>query len=512
MKFTVALAFVLICLGVCGQSNAQVFLPQSQLTVIPRPESNSLELKIRLPESKKLPNGMDYSQFVAFDIFATTKPATNASGLLLKGWTFVRRTHFGEMDVWLTNVWSSPPTFLLGTLLDSDNDGLSDAYEVLTSHTNPKLWDSSGSGVGDGDRMGPNGLPWRLEEVRRVSAVIFANKHIATQSGAFGECTVYLPRPSPVGGTKVQFYVGGSAVIGEDCKLSTVDNQLFIPAGKSQGTIKIFPPPGKSYSDLDLYVDITLTNAGSFYPDGHPAHVDIATVGLPGIRVFAFPPWIRSPSITWGTNNDAGFYFIRDGDSTNALKATIAVGGTAIVGQDRAAMPSAIYFPSNGRTNWLPLNILSRHAITDKTVQLKIIDAPGYTPDPSNSTATIVIGASGRLAPELQVVATVPRARVGVPGQFTFYRLGPTNQALEFDIWVEGERSMAGQVAIYQGLPNKITIPAGARKTILPLVPKYSPTKGIWVTVTISLAGNFEYEVGKRGSAAVWIEPKAPQK
>ena len=495
-----------------------MFLPQSQLTVVARPESNALELKISLPESKKLPNGWDSSQIAAFDIFATTRPATNASGLLLKGWTFVRRTQFGEMDVWLTNVWPSPPTFLLGTLMDSDNDGLTDAYEVLTSHTNPQLWDSNGSGIGDGDKIGPFGLPWRLEEVRRISAVIYANKHTATQGGTSGECTVYLPQPSPAGGTKVQFYVGGTAVVGSDCKLSTVDNQLYIPAGQTQGTIKIFPPEGKSYSDLDLYVDITLTNAGSFYPDGIPARVDIATIGLPGIRVFALPSWIRSPSITWGTNNDAGFYFIRDGDSTNALTAKIQVGGTAVVGQDRAAMPSFIRFPPNVRTNWLPLNILSRHAIADKSVELKIADAPGYTVDPSNATATIVIGASGRPAPPMiQVVASVPNAKVGAPGQFAFYRSGPTNNAVEFFISTEGENPAVGftngdYLMTYKELPIKMTMPAGVRKKIVPLVVTASPAQRIWVTLTISEAGSFEYEVGKRSSAAIWIEPTPSRK
>ena len=490
-----------------------MFLPQSQLTVVARPESNALELKISLPESKKLPNGWDSSQIAAFDIFATTRPATNASGLLLKGWTFVRRTQFGEMDVWLTNVWPSPPTFLLGTLMDSDNDGLTDAYEVLTSHTNPQLWDSNGSGIGDGDKIGPFGLPWRLEEVRRISAVIYANKHTATQGGTSGECTVYLPQPSPAGGTKVQFYVGGTAVVGSDCKLSTVDNQLYIPAGQTQGTIKFFPPEGKSYSDLDLYVDITLTNAGSFYPDGIPARVDIATIGLPGIRVFALPSWIRSPSITWGTNNDAGFYFIRDGDSTNALKATITVGGTAIVGQDRAAMPSVIHFPPNVRTNWLPLNILSRHAITDKTVELKIVDAAGYTADPSNATATIVIGASGRPAPPvLQVYAPVAHAKVSTPGQFVFYRTVSTNRPLEFFIRVEEDVQVPSlvngrPVQVYKDLPDKITMSAGVWKKNIPVIPVVTPSSEVWVKVTISEAQNFEYEVGKRSSAVIRIDP-----
>jgi hypothetical protein len=39
---------------------------------------------------------------------------------------------------------------LLGTHLDSDADGLTDAYERLVSHTNPYVADTSGDGMLDG--------------------------------------------------------------------------------------------------------------------------------------------------------------------------------------------------------------------------------------------------------------------------------------------------------------------------------------------------------------------------
>jgi hypothetical protein len=35
-------------------------------------------------------------------------------------------------------------------MLDSDNDGLTDAYEKLVSKTNPLLWDTDGDGLSDG--------------------------------------------------------------------------------------------------------------------------------------------------------------------------------------------------------------------------------------------------------------------------------------------------------------------------------------------------------------------------
>jgi hypothetical protein len=50
----------------------------------------------------------------------------------------------------LTNLPSSEALLILGTPLDSDGDGLTDAYELLVSHTDPHKADSSGDGMLDG--------------------------------------------------------------------------------------------------------------------------------------------------------------------------------------------------------------------------------------------------------------------------------------------------------------------------------------------------------------------------
>ncbi len=84
-------------------------------------------------------------------------------------------------------------------MVDSDNDQLPDAFEMLVSKTNPHKYDSANDGVSDGEKMGVNGLPWELEQFRRSEAVIFASSNNATDGGACGQCVVYLPsRHRPV--------------------------------------------------------------------------------------------------------------------------------------------------------------------------------------------------------------------------------------------------------------------------------------------------------------------------
>jgi hypothetical protein len=50
----------------------------------------------------------------------------------------------------LTNINSSTALLILGTPLDSDGDGLTDAYELLVSHSSPTNYSTDGTGMADG--------------------------------------------------------------------------------------------------------------------------------------------------------------------------------------------------------------------------------------------------------------------------------------------------------------------------------------------------------------------------
>jgi hypothetical protein len=60
----------------------------------------------------------------------------------------------------LTNLPNTSVFIMLGTPLDSDGDGLTDAYERLVSHTDPNNPDTAGDGIADSDKvlMGVNPL------------------------------------------------------------------------------------------------------------------------------------------------------------------------------------------------------------------------------------------------------------------------------------------------------------------------------------------------------------------
>jgi hypothetical protein len=84
------------------------------------------------------------------DVFANALPAPVASDTNY-GWAWMGQgTNCGRYSLSLSN---SSAFLRLGTPIDSDNDGLTDAYELLISHSLPHQADSSGDGTpssGDG--------------------------------------------------------------------------------------------------------------------------------------------------------------------------------------------------------------------------------------------------------------------------------------------------------------------------------------------------------------------------
>ena len=451
-----------------------------------------------------------------FDVFATTNLLPSVPGLNGTNWMFVTRSLPGQTNLTISPLPGAPICFYrLGTMQDTDGDGLTDAFEKLVSHTDPNLWDSNGNGIGDGDELSPNGFPWRLEEVRRSSAIIYADIPTATQGSGCGEATVYLPSPAPPGGTTVQYYLGGTAGLNADYTVSPAANSLFIPYGSSNGIITICANAGSTYSSLNLYADITLTNAQGYQVDNTPARVKIVDTGSPGIRVFALPQWTRRPSATYGTNV-AGFYFVRDGQSTNALTIGLSyAGGTATTNGDYATLPKTITFPANVRTNWIPVFITPNSTNpADKTLVLTITNAPGYAIDPTNGTATVTLAATAApVLPVVQITANVPIATTNTAGQFTITRSFASSSPLRVYLheWNAASTVISSSNGLdtttYATLPGYVDIQPNAASVSLSL----TATRQLSVPqpVTVTLAAG-DYTISTNNAATVTLDAVGP--
>jgi len=72
-----------------------------------------------------------------YDLFMTTSLSPGGGGLNLTNWFWVLRTDPGETNLVVPGFWMDAAYFLLGRTNDADGDGMSDAYELLVTHTDP---------------------------------------------------------------------------------------------------------------------------------------------------------------------------------------------------------------------------------------------------------------------------------------------------------------------------------------------------------------------------------------
>jgi hypothetical protein len=81
---------------------------------------------------------------VPYDVFSTT--ALTGSSITNAQWTWLGQGYTCNVYK-LTNQPNAYSFFVLGTPQDTDHDGLTDAYELLVSKTNPNSVDSDGDGI-----------------------------------------------------------------------------------------------------------------------------------------------------------------------------------------------------------------------------------------------------------------------------------------------------------------------------------------------------------------------------
>jgi hypothetical protein len=288
---------------------------------------------------------------------------------------------------------------------DTDGDGLTDAFEMFVSHTDPISVDSNHNGINDGDERSPGGLPWHLVQAGQTSVIIYTAKKEATEGAGCGLITVALPSPAPKGGVTVEMRWGGFAEMNKDFSITPVSitpsNTLIlsIPEGAVSNQLTLCAIATEDFDEMGRYVDLTLFRSSKFNVDITPATVTLTNHNLPQIRVLPLPNWVRKPSPTFGTNS-AEYYFIRDGSEQKSLKVECSYSGTATPGKDYVALPKFFTFAAGARTNSFIVTPLSLgKTYEESTLTLKLKAPPGYSLDPKLSSATITLGACA-LAPK----------------------------------------------------------------------------------------------------------------
>jgi hypothetical protein len=102
---------------------------------------------------------------VPYDVFANSVLSFGSNGV---PWSWMGQGYHGNTYT-ITNLPSTACFLILGSPQDSDGDGLTDAYELLVSKTDPNNADTDGDGISDSDEVlnGTNPLlantSWKLD-------------------------------------------------------------------------------------------------------------------------------------------------------------------------------------------------------------------------------------------------------------------------------------------------------------------------------------------------------------
>jgi hypothetical protein len=149
----------------------------------------------------KIEGGVDGAYYDVYGTAALASPITNAT------WVWLGQAH--HCATYTMNIQTNNTAFfVLGSPQDSDSDGLTDAYELLVSHTDPNNSDTFGLGITDG---------WQIEYFGQTGIDPFADvagdgwtSIYKYQNGLNPNQLITPPAPS---GFAVNFNTNGNIVL-----------------------------------------------------------------------------------------------------------------------------------------------------------------------------------------------------------------------------------------------------------------------------------------------------------
>lgn len=472
--------------------------PGLKLTV-PRESGGTLAMSLREADTND-----------AYDVFQKTALAPGY------GWKLAAAGGVGQTNFNVTMPATNTAFYRAASALDSDGDGLSDAFEVSVTGTATNLFDTDSDGFSDAlEDANGDGVPNYAEAARNVAVCVYASRPTATEGGLNGEFTILLPQPAPTGGVRVDYLLGGGALLGEEFSLSPGPYSLTIPAGNSSATLAVAAVNDSIGDELDRVVELRITNATQFAWDERPAEVTLVNNDPPTVRVLAADA--DAGETRAGTTNAAEFLFVRDAGFSQALTIFFSVGGTAGTA-DYPSLGTSVTIPAGQRATSLFVRPVQDSDVEGvETVVVTLLPNGAYSLDPSNNLATVTIADDD--LPIVQIFATDYDAReAGLdPGQFQITRTGGTGQPLTVYYAAYGTASpsnfvygTSNIVQDYQPLSGVATIPAGSSSVNIPVTPLSDAQLETMETVVTVLRGSTAYTIGASNTATVYIDDSNP--
>lgn len=212
--------------------------------------------------------------------------------------------------------------------------------------------------------------------------------------------------------------------------------------------------------------------------------------------------------------DDAHFRFSRTGSLSAPLTVRYTVSGTATAGSDYVALGSSITFPANEHQVDLALNALrDASSESEETVVLSLVDAAGYRRDRSSSAVATIAGGTSGSTPIIPPLTPPPPPPIALPvvsvvvedgssseatspantGRFRIARTGPLDQPLNVLLSYSGT---ATNGADYMAMGTAVTIPAGADRVKLLIVPKADGVAENHEKVLLSVLASSAYQTG----------------
>ncbi|MGH8248740.1 MAG: hypothetical protein ACREUU_20205 [Gammaproteobacteria bacterium] len=291
----------------------------------------------------------------AYDIFRRSVLQTNAP------WFRAASGEIGQTNFSIPIPPTNSAFLIAAEYLDSDFDGLPDAYEQLVLHTNPLAADSDNDGIPDGQEdANQNGIPDQADYSALTRAVIYTVDSTATESGGGGgEFNILLPSPAPTNGTTIFLNLGGTAGYESDYLLSTfqgyITNEVVFFAGEYLKRIFVTAVDDAVQQTRPRTVQVALLSSANYALDPTPANVSLLDNDLPVVAIFNQDPIAGEHTNAMGLiTNSGAFHFRRYGDTTLPLNLWFNVTGSpkagSIIrapGRSSPSPPAAMATPSN---------------------------------------------------------------------------------------------------------------------------------------------------------------------